>query len=138
VSRAWFDQDRLEVRGLRIDGTHGVLDDERARPQPFEVDLDIYVDTVHATATDDLATTADYTAALDAVVAVITGRPHRLLESLATAVADAVLDDQRVLEVTVAVRKVSPPVPYEVTSTGIRIHRGRSDRIPDGSNLGDR
>jgi hypothetical protein len=56
----------------------------------------------------------------------------------AAAVADAVLDDQRVVEVTVAVRKVSPPVPYEVTSTGVRIHRGRSDRIPDGSHRGDR
>ena len=125
--------DRVEVRGLRVDGVHGVLEEERARPQPFEVDLDLYLDTGEAAATDDLVTTADYAAAVDAVVAVIAGPPHRLLESLAGAVADVVLDDPHVVEVTVAVRKLRPPVPHEMTSAGVRIHRRSGDRRPRGA-----
>jgi dihydroneopterin aldolase len=124
---AGFAGDRIEVRGVRVEGVHGVLEEERARPQPFEVDLDLYLDTAEAAATDDLATTADYAAAVDAVVAVVTGPPHRLVESLAGAIAAAVLDDPHVVEVTVAVRKLRPPVPHEVTSTGVRIHRRRED-----------
>jgi dihydroneopterin aldolase len=125
--------DRVEVRGLRVDGVHGVLEEERARPQPFEVDLDLYLDTGEAAATDDLVTTADYAAAVDAAVAVITGRPHRLLESLAAAVADVVLEDPHVVGVTVAVRKLRPPVPHEMTSAGVRIHRRGAGRRPQGA-----
>jgi len=123
-------RDRIEVRGLRVEAVHGVLEDERSRPQPFEVDLDMYLDTADAVATDSLATTADYGAAIDAVVAVLRGPPHRLVESLAGAIADAVLGDPKVSEVTVTVRKLRPPVPHEVSSTGVRIHRRRPDRGP--------
>jgi len=118
-------RDRIEVRGLRVDGVHGVLEEERLRPQPFEVDLDLYLDTGPAGGSDDLAATADYAAAAAAAVAVITGSPRRLLESLAGAVAEQVLADPRVEEVTVAIRKLRPPLPYEVASTGVRIRRRR-------------
>jgi len=113
------------VRGLHVDAVHGVGEEERSGPQPFEVDLDLYLDTVPAGSSDDLAATADYSAAVDGVVAVMAGPPHRLLESLAAAVADRVLEDGRVEGVTVTVRKLRPPLPHAVVSTGVRIHRGR-------------
>ena len=112
--------DRIEVRGLRVDGVHGVLDVERRQAQPFEIDLDLYLDTAPAAASDDLAATADYGAAVDAAVAVIAGPPHRLLESLAGAIAGLVLADGHVEAVTVVVR---PPLSHDVTSTGVRVQR---------------
>jgi dihydroneopterin aldolase len=118
-------EDRIEVRGLRVDGIHGVLEEEQLRPQPFEVDLDLYLDMAPAASSDDLATTADYGAAVDVAVTVITGPPHRLLESLAGAIAEGVLEDRGVDAVTVVVRKLSPPLAPPVTSTGVRIHRRR-------------
>jgi len=124
--------DRIEVRGLRLDGVHGVLEDERRAPQPFEIDLDLYLDTTAAGATDDLARTADYAAAVEAAAAVVAGAPHRLLESLAGAVATGVLGDPRVGAVTVVVRKLRPPLAHPVTSTGVRIHRRRSARQGTG------
>jgi 7,8-dihydroneopterin aldolase/epimerase/oxygenase len=133
LDRVGFGGDRVEVRGLRVDGVHGVLEEERAGPQPFEVDLDLYLDTGEAAATDDLTTTADYAGAVDAAVAVVTGRPHRLLESLAGAIADVVLEDPRVVEVTVAIRKLRPPVPHQLTSAGVRIHRRGGDRRLPGA-----
>ena len=36
--------DRIQLRGLRAMGTHGVLPEEQQRAQPFEVDLDLEVD----------------------------------------------------------------------------------------------
>jgi 7,8-dihydroneopterin aldolase/epimerase/oxygenase len=119
-------RDRIEVRGLRVEAVHGVLESERARPQPFEMDLDLYLDMDAATQTDDLAQTADYGRAVDAAVAVLRGPSRRLLESLAGAVADAVLDDQRVDEVAVTVRKLRPPLPHDVVSTGVRVRRRRT------------
>jgi len=117
--------DRIEVRGLRLVGRHGLLPEERSRSQPFEIDLDLEVDLVAAGASDALADTADYGAVIGVAAAVLAGPPHDLLESLAAAIAAAVLADARVTSVTVAVRKLRPPVPYDVDSTGVRITRPR-------------
>ena len=106
-------RDRIEVRALRLVGVHGLLPEERSRPQPFEIDLDLDVDT------------ADYGAAVAAAAAVVAGPPRDLLETLAGAIADAVLVDPRVTSVTVAVRKLEPPLAYDVASTGVRITRPR-------------
>ena len=46
--------DRIELRGLRVVGTHGALPEEQVRAQPFEVDLDIEVDLRPAGLSDDL------------------------------------------------------------------------------------
>jgi dihydroneopterin aldolase/2-amino-4-hydroxy-6-hydroxymethyldihydropteridine diphosphokinase len=48
-----------------------------------------------------------------------------LLETLARAIADAVLSDERVEQVTVSVRKLRPPVPFDIRSAGVRITRER-------------
>jgi len=117
--------DRIEVRGLRLDAVHGVLEVERSTPQPFEVDLDIYLDTSTAASSDDLADTADYAAAVESAAAVMGGPPHRLVESLAGAIATAVLGDGRIGAVTVTVRKLRPPVSHAVASTGVRVYRTR-------------
>jgi dihydroneopterin aldolase len=120
--------DRIEIRALRLVGVHGLLPEERDHPQPFELDLDLEVDMERSEASDSLLDTADYAAAIDRAVAVVAGPPHDLLESLAGAVAAAVLRDDHVRSVTVAVRKLRPPVTHPVASTGVRLTRTRSDR----------
>ena len=117
--------DRIEIRGLRLVGTHGLLPEERSRPQPFEIDLDLEVDMAAAVASDALGDTADYGAVIESTAAVVAGPAHDLLESLAGAIATAVLADSRVSSATVAVRKLRPPVAYDVDSTGVRITRPR-------------
>ena len=115
----------MEVRGLRVEAVHGVLAAERRAAQPFEIDLDVYFDAEPAASSDDLADTVDYASAVDAVVGVMRGAPHDLLESLAAALADAVLVDGRVEAVTVRVRKLRPPLDHDVGSAGVRLHRMR-------------
>ncbi len=51
--------DRIELRGLRVSAFCGVLPEEKARRQPFEVDLDVHADLSTASASDDLADTID-------------------------------------------------------------------------------
>lgn len=118
--------DVLELRGLRVLGTHGVLDEERVRAQPFEVDLDVETDMAAAGATDDLAHAVDYGGLVDVVVGVVAGEHHQLLERLAQRIADAVLADERVTAVTVAVRKLRPPVPHQLATAGVRLRRERT------------
>ncbi|MHB8681343.1 MAG: dihydroneopterin aldolase [Acidimicrobiales bacterium] len=117
--------DRIEIRGLRVDAVHGVLDEERRSRQPFEVDLDLHVDLAAAAGADDLELTADYAAAIEAARRVLGGAPRRLLETLAADIADAVLADGRVEAVTVSVRKLRPPVAHRLASAGVRVTRRR-------------
>jgi 7,8-dihydroneopterin aldolase/epimerase/oxygenase len=117
--------DRIELRGLRVLARVGVLPGEREQDQPLEIDLDLVVDLAAAGASDDLADTVDYGAVCGAVQAA--AQVHvDLLERLAEVVAEAVLAiDERVVAVDLAVRKLRPPVPHDLATSGVRVVRTR-------------
>lgn len=119
--------DRIELRGLRVMGRHGVLREEHERAQPFEVDLAVELDLGLAGRSDDLADTLDYAALVDAAAGVVAGAHQALLETLAERIAGAVSEDRRVLAVAVSVRKLRPPVPHDLAAAGVTIER-RYDR----------
>ena len=75
---------------------------------------------------DALDDTADYGAVCDVAERVVTGTSYALLEALAEHLAAAVLAaDARIDAVTVSVRKLRPPVPQQLSTSGVRITRGR-------------
>jgi len=119
--------DRIELRGLRVTATCGVLPEEKARRQPFEVDLDVYVGLGLGlgapSLSDDLADTVDYGALCALVAGIAEGEAFNLLERFAGRVAEAVLAVPGVDAVTVTVRKLRPPVPEDLATSGVRIHR---------------
>jgi len=116
--------DRIQLRGLRVVGTHGVLAEEKSRPQPFEFDLDLSVDLAPAGATDRLSDTVDYGEVAQRVADVVSERSFELLEALAAAIAEGVLaSDLRITTVTVHLRKLRPPVPLDLGTVGVRITR---------------
>ena len=115
--------DRIELRGIRAVGTHGVLAEEQTRAQPFEVDLDVEADLHAAGGSDRLADTVDYGALAELVAGVITSEHHSLLERVAERIAETALGYGRVTSVTVTLRKLRPPVPVDMTSAGVRLVR---------------
>ncbi|MDQ3898104.1 MAG: dihydroneopterin aldolase [Actinomycetota bacterium] len=109
---------------MRVVGVHGALAEEQDRAQPFEVDLDLAADLTAAGASDVLDDTVDYGAVVAAAEAVVAGERHRLLERIATRIADDVLAlDRRITSVTVTVRKLRPPVPVDLASAGVTVTR---------------
>jgi dihydroneopterin aldolase len=97
------------------------------RAQPLEVDLDVALDLRPAGASDALADTVDYGSLCTVVEGVVTRGHVTLLEHLAAVVADAVLGfDARITSVTVSVRKLRPPVPQDLATSGVRITRARA------------
>jgi 7,8-dihydroneopterin aldolase/epimerase/oxygenase len=118
--------DRIEIRDLRVTGTHGVLPEERDRAQPFSVDIVAWVDMEAAQQSDDLADTVDYGALAQAAADVVAGRSYRLLEALSGRLASALLiADPRLEAVEVTVRKLRPPLALDVGSTGVRVRHSR-------------
>jgi dihydroneopterin aldolase len=117
--------DTIELRGLRLVGSVGALPEERERRQPLEIDLDLVVDLAVAGASDDLGDTVDYGLVCQRVEELVVGGSHTvLLEALAEKIAKRVLGlDARISGVTVSVKKLRPPVPQDLATSGVRITR---------------
>ncbi len=134
--------DLIQLRGLRVVGICGVLPEERERPQPFEIDLDVEIDLAAAGTSDDLADTLDYGALAESVVEVVADRAAASCSNgWPRRIAEMVLADDRVQAVTVTVRKLRPPVPIDLDTSGVRVCEGPADVrafLGLGSNLGDR
>jgi dihydroneopterin aldolase len=118
--------DHILVVGLRELGVHGVLPEERTRAQPFEVDRERAGALVAAGASDALDDTVDYGTLSEQVRAIVSGESCLLIERLAARIAEAALADPRVIEATVTVKKLRPPVPVQLDHVAVRITRARS------------
>ncbi len=118
--------DRIEIRGLELLVFCGVLPEEQVRRQPFLFDLDLYLDLSTAAESDELDNTANYGEVLGWIADRLHDERFQLLERMAGRVADIVFEHPLVQEVTVVARKLRPPVPQHVDTTGVRIHRQRS------------
>ena len=106
----------IELLSLVVFGHHGYLEAERRLGQRFLVDLWVDVPETAGTS-DDLDDTVDYRQLAELVREVFAGPEKLLLEGLAGAVADGVLERFSAVEaVRVRVRKpdvvLEPPVEH--------------------------
>ena len=116
----------VELRGLLVTALVGILPEELERPQPLELDVDVHVDLAAAAASDDLADAVDYGAVCDAAVGAVLAGHVGLLERLSHLVAEAVLAvDGRIIAAEVVVRKLRPPVPHQLATSGVRVRLDR-------------
>ncbi|WP_019631969.1 dihydroneopterin aldolase [Actinomadura atramentaria] len=117
--------DRIELRGLRARGRHGVLPAERELGQEFVVDVSLTLDTRPAAAADDLSRTVDYGSLAGRLVAAVEEDPVDLLETLAERLAGICLAEPVVEAAEVVVHKPSAPVPHPFADVAVKIRRSR-------------
>ena len=115
----------LELEGLELFGFHGAEEEERRAGQRFLFDLRLEV-VDDAARSDRLEDAVDYREVVAAVTAVSGGRRFALLEALASAVADAVLDRFPVERVHVRVRKPDVRLAAPVEHAAAIVERARS------------
>ena len=119
--------DTLVLHRLRFFGHHGVLPEEIARGQDFEVTVRLELPLCEAGRTDELAQTVDYQAVHEVVRGVMEGPPRKLVEALAERVAAAVLRTfPRVHAVEIEVVKLNPPVDFASGGLAARMRRTRA------------
>ncbi|MGC4876984.1 dihydroneopterin aldolase [Micromonospora sp. DT43] len=118
--------DRIQLTGLRARGRHGVYDFERAQGQDFVVDAVLELDLAPAAASDDVTATVHYGELAERLVAVVTGEPVNLIETLADRLLAVCLADVRVVAATVTVHKPEAPVPHTFTDVAVTMTRTRT------------
>ena len=92
----------IEAHGVEVFGRHGVNENERREGQPFLFDVTLEVEEPSE---DEIGATVDYREVRDFVRELSEARTYDLLESLAAAVADALVSRFAVSAVRVRVRK---------------------------------
>jgi len=118
-------QDTIRIQGLSAFGYHGVLAEERANGQRFVVDVALTLSTRSAGESDDLTRTVDYSAVAEAALAVVTGEPRNLIETVAEQIARAALAYDQVETVTVTVHKPDAPIAAEFSDVSVQVVRSR-------------
>jgi dihydroneopterin aldolase/2-amino-4-hydroxy-6-hydroxymethyldihydropteridine diphosphokinase len=113
---------KVELRGLELRGFHGVLEEERRDGQRFVYDVELEVG--ERGASDQIEDAVDYRE-VAAAVRDVNARQFRLLEALATAVADELAARFPVEHVRVRVRKPEVrPAGLEVEFSAVTVERG--------------
>jgi dihydroneopterin aldolase len=118
--------DRIYLHGMVFEGRHGVTDEERAVPQPIELDVEILLDLHRAGKSDDLDQTVDYGDVFDVCREVIEDESYHLLEGIAEALAGRVLGRFADVEgININVKKPGVPRSGVIEHAGVRIERSR-------------
>lgn len=115
--------DCIIARGLCFLARHGVLTSEKMYPQPFKVDLEMYLDLQAAGEQDDLALSVDYDRVFHAVSEIMNGPSCNLLEALAERIAQKLLQNFPLSVVDVTIYKPEAPVEGEFDYFAVKIRR---------------
>lgn len=117
--------DRIELRGLKVRGNHGVFPHEQADGQDFVVDITVWMELTVAAATDALVDTYDYGLLAERAAAIVAGPARKLIETVAGEIAEDVMTDDRVAAVEVTVHKPQAPIPLTFGDVAVVARRTR-------------
>ena len=107
-------EDRIQVKGMKFFGHHGITEEEQAIGQRIEVDVEIEVDLEAAGRADDPNLTLDYTLIYQVTREIVEGKSVKLIETLAESIADRLILKLNVDSSWVKVIKPNPPIDNSV------------------------
>lgn len=118
--------DTILVRNLQLHAYHGVYDKERSEGRRFAVDCEVDISSVRAQYTDALPDTVDYRDIAQAIVDVMRGPSHHLIETLADRICALIFERiPQANTIRIEMRKHATGVPGDPEWVGLRIARLR-------------
>ena len=120
-----LNSDTVFIRNLVIQTIIGIHPAERTTPQTVLVSLELETETTTAAADDDIVNALDYERLAQRVREFVSQAQFQLIETLAERLAVLVLEDLRVMLVSVEVQK--PGAIPNAETVGVRIQRTRDN-----------
>lgn len=113
----------ISIEGIELRGRCGVSSEERAVGQTLIVDVRLEPISCPGTESDAIEDTIDYAHIVDVVRSIVAGNEFRLIERLASVIADTLWDDLELLFLEVAVTKPGPPVAIPIKAARVEVVR---------------
>jgi FolB domain-containing protein len=114
---------RISIVDLEVYYCVGVTEDERSRPQRLLITVDMNYDFTAAALSDRIEKTINYHAVALKLLSFGDGRNWKLLEKLASGIADMILVEFKPQSVTIEVKKFAIPQARYVSAS---LTRGQS------------
>jgi ribonuclease HI len=117
--------DKIYLKGVRAFGYVGLLPEENVLGQWFEVDATMWVDFEAASINDRIEDTLDYRSSIRKIEHLIETSKFKLIERLAGAIAESLLEDKKIEQVQLRVIK-HPPIPNFQGSVAVEVIRSQA------------
>jgi dihydroneopterin aldolase len=118
--------ERIVIERLEFSAHCGITEEERGRPQPIAVDVEIETPGERAGASDRLTDTIDYAEVANRIAAVGTTERCHLVEALAEKLIAMIFAEFPADRLHIWVRKLRAPLSIVVGSVGVRVERTRA------------
>ena len=119
--------DVIRLNKMVFYGYHGVSAAEKETGRRYEIDCELETDLAPPSQTDSIKDTVDYVAVYQRIREIVEGKAFSLIESLARALTEAILEDFPVFRVTLRVRKMIPPIAGNIDHIEIEVTRQQPD-----------
>jgi dihydroneopterin aldolase len=117
--------DSIKLNAIRCFAPHGCLDEEAIVGAEYQLDLELFGSFERSFSSDDLNDTIDYVKVYSLAREELKKR-SQLIEHVAERVAASLLRSIPMIEsVSVHLAKENPPIPGDLKSVSVHIHRGR-------------
>jgi dihydroneopterin aldolase len=113
------------IERLEFQGRCGVTQEERRKPQPLAVDLDLTCQTEPAAASDDVQHTVDYAQVANRIIELAATQNFSLLETYAERILAMLFAEFPVDRAKIWLRKLAPPLRPVTRSVGVQLERSR-------------
>ena len=95
----------IYIKDLVVEAKHGVHQHEKDRAQRFSITVELTIDNARAADTDNLDDTINWSELRDLIVDTVQNNSFNLLERLAQTIADRILEDPRVQNLSLSIDK---------------------------------
>lgn len=117
--------DKIVIERLEFQGRCGIIPEERRRPQPLAIDLELDLETALAASSDCITDTVDYAQVTEHIVELGAKEDFALLETFAEKLLTMLFTEFPVSRAKLWLRKLAPPLEYMIGSVGIKVERAR-------------
>jgi len=118
--------DKIVIERLEFHTRCGITPEERQRPQPMAIDLELDCETASAATSGHLSDTIDYAQVAERIVELGSKEVCALLETLGDKILTLLFTDFPVSRVRLWLRKLAPPIAQKAGSVGVKLDRPRA------------
>ena len=118
--------DKIVIERLEFQGRCGITPEERQRPQPLAIDLELDCETASAAASGHLSDTVDYAQVVERIVDLGSKEVCALLETFGEKILTLLFTEFPISRARLWLRKLSPPISPKAGSVGVKLDRPRA------------